>query len=195
MLAEDIGVRKELLKRGRVNHFHISNLFLLVVSARHRIVRTRTQLSTGLGDHRNPPERWKTAGRPSDTPERNRRTNTMCLIVAGEKGGGSGGPAWVIPITIGMAKRPDQVEPEGRSPERVTRPIRTSAFTAKTVTKVSRTTTSDMGCDRNDRRAEDPPSRTCRPSLLRWRRRTGTSRSPDALREAGVFARAGGLRR
>jgi len=65
----------------------------------------------GLGtrNHRSPPERWRTAGRPSDTPERNRRTNTMCLIVAGEKGGGQRRAAWVIPITIGMAKRPDQV--------------------------------------------------------------------------------------
>ena len=69
----------------------------------------------------------------------------MCLIVAGEKGGGQRRAAWVIPITIGMAKRPDQVEPDGRSPEAVTSPMRTTAFTANTVTRVSRTITSDMG--------------------------------------------------
>jgi hypothetical protein len=50
--------------------------------------RNGTNRRLGMDGHDETPKRRRTAGAPSDTPERKRRTNTIFRIVAGEIGGG-----------------------------------------------------------------------------------------------------------
>src|SRR5690606_29473789 len=88
--------------------------------------------------HQCTPRRRRTAGAPSDTPDRKRRTKTMRRITCGAIGGGQRRAAKVAAITAGMAKSPVSVEGPGRLPAAATRPMRNTALSAKTPTSVSR---------------------------------------------------------